>query len=157
MKISLLADHPSESKKIAKWYYDEWGRLSSHITEELMFQKVMEKSLNRNQMPLSLIAHDDEVLVGVIELKKHENKSYMEYENWVGGVYTCPKHRRNGIAGFLLEAIKSKAIEMDINKLYLQCESFNVSLYLKHGFNVLHKADYHGVETSIMIWEADSQ
>lgn len=57
MEISLLADHPHEAPKIAKWYYDEWARLAPNVTEEIVLEKVIEKSVNREEIPLSLVAH----------------------------------------------------------------------------------------------------
>ncbi|MFI8620448.1 GNAT family N-acetyltransferase [Marinomonas sp. NPDC078689] len=154
MKISLLADHPYEAPKIAKWYYDEWARVAPNVTEEKVLEKVIEKSVNRNSIPLSLVAHLDSELIGVIELKIRENKNYPEYEYWVGGVFTNQDYRRKGVAHALLESAKNKAINMGIRTLYLQCESFNIDLYLNHGFKVLHQARHHEIETTIMVWEA---
>ncbi len=154
MEISLLADHPHEAPKIAKWYYDEWARIAQNVTEEMVLEKVIEKSVNREEIPLSLVAHLDGELVGVLELKIRENRNYPEYENWIGGVFTHPRHRRKGIAQILLASAKEKAASIGIKKLYLQCESFNVELYLNHGFKVLHQAQHHEIETTIMAWEA---
>ncbi len=152
MEISLLADHPSEAPKIAKWYYDEWARIAPNVTEEMVLENVIGKSVNRKQIPLSLVAHKAEELVGVLELKLRENKNYPEYENWVGGVFTSPLHRGKGIASYLLREAKILAVELNIDKLYLQCESFNVGLYERHGFKALHQAKHHNVETTVMVW-----
>ncbi|GLR04386.1 N-acetyltransferase [Vibrio hyugaensis] len=154
MKISLLADFPHEAPNIAKWYYDEWASMAPDFTEAMVLEKVIEKSVNRNEIPLSLVAHIDKELVGVIELKFRENKHYPEYEHWVGGVYTHPGHRGKGVAHSLLNSAKEKAISLGVKQLYLQCESFNVELYLHHGFKVLHEAKHHEIETTIMVWEA---
>ncbi|MGL6257816.1 GNAT family N-acetyltransferase [Vibrio sp. WXL210] len=154
MEISLLADHPHEAPKIAKWYYDEWARIVPSVTEEMVLGKVIEKSVNREAIPLSLVAHLDDELVGVLELKIRENINYPEYENWVGGVFTHHRHRCKGIAHNLLESAKEKAVSLGIKKLYLQCESFNIEFYLNHDFKVLHQAQHHEIETTIMVWEA---
>ncbi|MCG7500076.1 GNAT family N-acetyltransferase [Vibrio sp. Of7-15] len=154
MEISLLADHPNEAHKIAKWYYDEWTRIAPNFTEEMVLEKVIEKSVNRNQLPLSLVTHLDGELVGVLELKFRENKNYPEYEHWVGGVFTHPNHRRKGIASLLLESAKEKAFCLGIKTLYLQCENFNIDLYLNHGFRILHQAQHHEIKTTIMVWGA---
>ena len=63
MEISLLADYPDYSPKIAKWYFDEWAHTASHITENMVLDKVIEKSVNRDQLPLSLVAIDEGELV----------------------------------------------------------------------------------------------
>ncbi|MEK1964817.1 GNAT family N-acetyltransferase [Vibrio parahaemolyticus] len=69
-------------------------------------------------------------------------------------MFTHPMHRRKGIARNLLESAKEKAVSIGVKKLYLQCESFNIELYLNHGFKALHQAQHHEIETTIMVWEA---
>ncbi|MEZ9343609.1 GNAT family N-acetyltransferase [Vibrio cyclitrophicus] len=153
MEISLLADYPHEAPRIAKWYFDEWASMAPDFTEEMVLKKVIEKSGNRNEIPLSLVARIDDELVGVLELKLRENKNYPDYEHWVGGVFTHESHRCKGIAHNLLDSAKEKAISLGVKKLYLQCESFNIKLYSNHGFKVLHQAQHHEIETTIMVWE----
>lgn len=154
MEISLLADHPDEASTIAKWHFDEWSHIAPNLTQSMFLDKVLEKAVNRDKMPMALVAHKDKDLVGVLELKLHENKSYPEYENWIGGVFTNLANRGQGIASKLLEKAKGLAVELGIKELYLQCESFNVSLYEKHGFTSLHQAKHHSVDTTIMVWHA---
>lgn len=72
MKISLLADHPHESKNIAQWYYDEWLSSIPNITIECISEKI-DKSNNRTKVPLIILSHINKELAGVIELKFHEN------------------------------------------------------------------------------------
>lgn len=76
MKISLLIDHPKVVGKIAKWYYHEWGHLSLEMTEEVIYQKVLEKAAHRDVIPLAIVVHHEKELIGVLELKRHENKNY---------------------------------------------------------------------------------
>ena len=154
MEISLLADHPDYAPKIAKWYFDEWAHIAPNITEEMVLEKVIEKSKNRGQIPLALIARLDDELVGVLELKFRENKNYPEYENWIGGVFTNPTNRGQGVASQLLKKAKELAIDFGVQDLYLQCESFNIPLYISHGFKALHQAQHHDSETTIMVWRA---
>ena len=152
MKTTLLADHPHEIKKIAKWYYNEWADIAPNVTEEMLYDKVAEKAINREELPLSIVLHDDDDLVGVVELKYRENKNYPEYIHWLGGVYVAPLRRGNGYASSLISVAKNKAVSLGIKKLYLQCESYNVTLYKKHGFKELHQASHYEVTTSIMVF-----
>lgn len=153
MEISFLADKVSEAPKIAKWYYNEWGKISPSMTEDIVLKDIIEKSINRKTIPLFLVAHADNELIGVLELKFRENKNYPEYEYWVGGVFTCPSHRGKGVASRLLAKAKILATEFNIDKLYLQCESHNVPLYIRNGFSILHHAKHHNIETTIMVWD----
>ncbi|WP_252036431.1 MULTISPECIES: GNAT family N-acetyltransferase [Vibrio] len=103
---------------------------------------------------MAFVAHIDGELAGVLEVKLHENKNFLEYENWIGGVFTNPKHRSQGIATKLINKAKEFAKKAGMPQLYLQCESFNVELYLNQGFKPLHQARHHEVATTIMVWEA---
>ncbi len=85
MELSLLADKPEESKIIAQWYYDEWLSNVHDVTLELVRGKVS-RAINRDQIPLTVLAHKDQKLVGVVELEFHENKNHSEYEHWLGGM-----------------------------------------------------------------------
>ncbi len=153
MKISLLIDHPEAVEKIAKWYYDEWASIAPQMTEEMMYQKVLEKAANRDVIPLAIVVHHEKELIGVLELKLRENKSYPEYEHWIGGIFVDPLWRGQGIAGQMISEIKEKARKLGVKTLYLQCENYNVVLYQKYGFEILHQANYHVVETTIMRYQ----
>lgn len=152
MEISLLADHPDEAPKIAKWYFDEWSHHAPNMTAGMVLENVLEKTRNRDRLPMALVAHIDHELVGTLELKIRENKHYPEYEYWIGGVYTHSQYRGQGIASQLLDQAKGLAIALGIHQLYLQCESFNVNFYTKHGFKALHQAPHYNLETTIMVW-----
>jgi putative hydrolase of the HAD superfamily len=152
MEISLLADHPEESEKIAKWYFDEWASIAPDVTLEMVHNNVRQKAQNRTSLPLSLVAHINTELVGVLELKYRENKHYPDYEHWVGGVFVAPIQRSRGVASKLLSKAKETALNLGVKSLYLQCESHNVGFYEYHGFVRLHQARHHDSETTIMIW-----
>lgn len=157
MEISTLAEHPEEIPKITKWYFDEWSHTAPDITFEMVQEKVTEKSINQTRIPMSFVAYLDGELAGVLELKLHENKNYLEYENWIGGVFTNPDKRGQGVATQLINKAKAFAIDTGMPQLYLQCESFNLELYLKLGFKPLHSARHHQVETTIMVWHTATQ
>lgn len=157
MDTSLLADNPHEVNKIANWYYTEWAHVFPNVTEELLRIKIAEKAFNRNKIPLAIVIHDNSELVGVVELKYRENINYPEYKHWLGGVFVAPMSRGSGFSNILIAEAKSKAISLGIEKLYLQCESYNVALYKKHGFKELHLASHHEITTTIMVYVATTE
>ena len=154
MDISSLADHPHEVNKIAMWYYNEWAHSFPSVTEAMVYENVAEKSINRDEIPLAIVVHDANELIGVAELKFHENKNYPEYEHWLGGVFVEPSKRSNGVSSLLISEAKKRATKLGVSKLYLQCESHNLSLYKKHDFKELHQAVHHDISTTIMVWAA---
>ena len=151
MEISLLADNPQESKVIAQWYYDEWAGIAPDMTIGQVHEKVA-KAINRDQVPLTVLAHQNNELVGVAELKFRENKNHPEYEHWLGGIFVNPDYRGQGISNLLIKKVKEHAIRLGVECLHLQCESHNVALYKKHGFNVLHEANHCQIKVAIMRW-----
>lgn len=151
MEISLLADKPHESKVIAQWYFDEWASIAPDMTIGQVHEKVS-KAINRDQVPLTVLAHQNNELVGVAELKLRENKNYHEYKHWLGGIFVNSDYRGQGISNILINKVKENAIRLGVECLHLQCENHNVALYKKHGFNVLHKANHGKIEVVIMRW-----
>jgi len=153
MDISLLADHPYDVSKIAEWYFYEWASHVPNVTQEMVHKKVKNKVSNRH-IPLSLVAHDEGTLIGTLELKIRENKSYPEYEYWIGGVYVPLEHRRKGIAKKLINAAKEIAVSHGVTILHLQCETHNVDFYREQDFSVLHQSTHSHWDTTIMVWRA---
>jgi len=83
-------------------------------------------------------------------LKGHEYPNYPKYQYWLGGVFV-PEHKRGlGYSSTLLSHTLSYTQSLDIPSVYLQCESHNIALYLKYGFEVIHKVFYQNVEKAIM-------
>jgi putative hydrolase of the HAD superfamily len=154
MRISLLADYPHETVKIAQWYYDEWLSNIPGLTVEKVAEKIS-NSNNRSELPLILLGHKRGELVGVVELKNNENKNYPEYEHWLGGLYVKPDYRGEGLSHALIEEAKKRADQLGIKKLYLQCESDNIELYERHNFLSLHNATHSGIPVTIMLWSND--
>lgn len=155
MKISLLADHPQHVNIIAQWYYNEWAHMSPDVTEKMVREKVAAKAINRDQIPFAIVVHEGEKLVGVAELKFRENDNYTDYEHWLGGVFVEPTMRGRGVANLLVSDALKRAEVLGVGTLYLQCEFHNVSLYKRHGFNVLHRVVSDDIATTIMAWSSN--
>ena len=153
MEVTLLAQYPHEAKTIAHWYYNEWACHVENVSQAMVLKDVRKKSLNKNKVPLAFIAREDDELVGVVEIKVRENPNYPEYKYWLAGVFVPPSARGLGISNLLISNALNKAKELGVLKLYLQCETHNIKLYQKHGFQTLHLADkYH---SSVMIMQCE--
>jgi len=114
---------------------------------------VSNKALNRTALPLAFIAHSEGSLHGVAELKFRENKSYPEYEHWLGGVFIAPDSRGKGIAGLLIKSALEHISKSGVNDLFLQCEPENVTLYEKFGFRKLHNIKHDDESVAVMSWK----
>lgn len=133
MDISLLFDHQQDAHLIAKWYLAEWGHSMPETVKNTLTEKVL-LGANKDTLPMTILAHMDQALVGVAELKYRELEQYPNWHHWLDGVYVPSEQRGKGVSSkLILEAI-AKARYLEIEFLYLRCEDHNIALYEKYGF-----------------------
>ncbi len=92
MRFALLADHSNTIPLIASWYFDEWGHLG-RFTSRKELENRLQDALNREEIPLMILAFDNDDLAGVAELKYHEMDIYPDKDHWLGGIYVPAQHR----------------------------------------------------------------
>lgn len=156
MKIESLSYKKEWLPIIASWYVNEWGNPSDvdAIKEEIA---KLSTYLNEDKLPLIMVAHENEELLGVAQLKEYEMNIYPEYKNWLGGVFVSKQHRNKGVAKFLIAKLIEKARELKIDKLYLQTENLNGGLYISLGWKQLVKVKYKDVFVLVMENEINSK
>jgi GNAT superfamily N-acetyltransferase len=151
MRIEYLADRKNTIPMISKWYFDQWGYLHDNNTQEAIESQLSEY-LNRDKMPLMLLAYDNDELVGVAQLKYYEMKdAFPDKEHWLGGVYVKKSSRGIGIATKLTEEIISIATKFEISNLNLQTEDLSGGLYVKLGWKPVQ--EYQREKLLVLIME----
>lgn len=149
MELKFLADNENAIPIIASWYFNEWGQMEEGNTFEKT-QERLHSYLNRDKIPLVVLAeHNDEIL-GVAQLKYREMDIYPEKEHWLGGVYVSEKHRGKKIAGKLIEKVVSLAISLDVQVIYLQTENLSGGLYRRLGWHPLEQVNYRDNDVLVM-------
>ena len=78
MKIVYLADHPQYASTVAQWIMDKWGHEFPGMTQESIEEK-SHTYLNRNAIPLTLLAMVENRPVGTASLVFHDMKTAMSY------------------------------------------------------------------------------
>lgn len=101
MQFALLADYPEAIPEIASWYFAQWGYLGRFFSPEEL-EKKLQGSLNREEIPLVILALDNAEIAGVAELKYHELDIYPDKEHWLGGIYVPTPYRGRGVASRLI-------------------------------------------------------
>ena len=149
MKIEYLADNKNLLPTIAKWYFEEWGYLNKEKTLESEI-KNLQAYLNKDKIPLIMLAIADGELLGVAQLKYHEMSIYPEKTHWLGGVYVAKKHRGKGIAKQIILEIIRIAENLHVETLYLQTENLSGGLYHQMGWLPVEQVNYHGVNVLVM-------
>ena len=151
MKVSFLADEQHFIPTIAQWYFEEWAHLTQGISQEEIEIKVAKMAESRSALPISFVLHDGNELLAVAELKFHEHANFPDYQHWLGGVFVPADKRGRGYSNIILAQTLKHAHQLGISSLYLQCETHNIGLYVKHDFEVIHRMNDKGVEKAVMI------
>lgn len=149
MKIEYLTDNKNQLPQIAKWYFEEWGYLKEGSTLDKEIEN-LQLYLNKDKIPLILLAIDNGLLLGVAQLKYHEMSIYPEKPHWLGGVYVSEEHRGQGIAKQIILEIILKARKFKIKSLYLQTEKLSGGLYGQMGWLPIEQVNYHGADVLVM-------
>lgn len=149
MKLEYLADNQELLPTVAQWYFEEWGYLSEEKTLEQDIQR-LHIYLNKDKVPLMLLAIENGELLGAAQLKFREMSIYPEKEHWVGGVYVAEAHRGKGIARQILLELITVAKSLEVEVLYLQTESLDGGLYRRMGWRPIEQVNYRGIEVLVM-------
>ncbi|WP_411850820.1 GNAT family N-acetyltransferase [Stenotrophomonas sp. LGBM10] len=135
---------------LARWYFDTWG---CHVPGRTLAdeQQRLEVFLQSDELPLLLVAVENEVPVAAAQLKFHERTERPERQHWLGGVYVAPSHRGTGLAATLIEALVARGTPLGVRDLYLQTEVDDGGLYARLGWQPLESTRHaSGVPVRIM-------
>ncbi len=149
MVIDYLANQKKHIPQLAEWYFSEWGYLSEEITYASIIDKLSEY-LNTDEIPLILVAIEQDQLVGAAQLKIREMSIYPDKEHWLGGVYVREDYRGQEIAKMIVENIIDTSSTLGVKKLHLQTENLNGGLYSRLGWQPFEKVNYRNVDVLVM-------
>ncbi len=140
LTIELLADRPEAMPLVAGWYFAEWGHLNPSATLERVRAKLL-ASMNRDAIPLTVLAVIDEEVVGAAQLKYREMPMFPEKEHWLGGVYVAPEHRGHAIAARLADSVVETARNLGVKTLHIQTERLDGGLYARLGWTPVEQVN----------------
>lgn len=152
MKVTIeyLADRPDAIAVLAGWLFDEWGHRSSDGTAQGMID-ILKERMNRDKLPLALVAHCENEPLGTVILKLKEVEIRLKYEHWLGTLFVHESHRGKGIGSLLIEVAAREANRLGIGELYLYTRNReNERLYAKLGWTVMERFEYQGRPAVIM-------
>ncbi|WP_105168594.1 GNAT family N-acetyltransferase [Pseudoalteromonas sp. T1lg23B] len=149
MDILFLADKVELKPLVAKWYFEQWGDIIDNASIAL-FEQQLDEYLNRDCMPLIVVALEGEQMIGVAQLKYREMSIYPDREHWLGGVFVAPKWRGQAVATALVDSVEQVAKSFGIKELFLQTEALEGGLYRRVGWQSLERVTYCGVDVQVM-------
>ena len=150
LSIGLLADHHESTRAVSQWLVDEWGTDKSPAAVD-EFADSLRSRLNRDRVPLQVVALFERRVVGIAMLKKHELRAvHPELSNWLGSLFVDPQFRSRRIGSLLVERIEQLARNLDIRVLHLQTEDLSGGVYARLGWKPSHTVEYKGLQRLIM-------
>jgi len=148
MKIDYLAEHPHFIPTLSKWFLREWRDFYGDKTWEDVAETFYER-LNRNIIPLSLVAFDEQHPFGTISLLEESITTHQHLAPWLGALYVREEKRHHGIGRQLIEAGVGEAGRLGVERVFTGIRKAE-SYYLKLGWQVVERTNYHGEDITIM-------
>jgi len=149
MNFEYLSDRKDAIPTISKWYFNQWGHLADENSVEETSHK-LQKYLNRDKIPLMLLAINDEEIIGLAQLKYQEMDIYPDKEYWLGGIFVPKKYRGNRVATRLTEKAIVVARSLNVHILHLQTERLDGGLYKRLGWQPVEQVNYKGLDVVVM-------
>jgi len=149
MQISHIKYFQTWIPIIAKWIHEEWAYVYPQKTFQDI-QRTLFGRVNENELPVTLIAHDERGVLGTASLKDSDLDILPELKPWISSVYVHPDHRGAGIARALAYEIEKIATQKGYRKLYL-FNPISAGVFEKMGWSLLKTVQYGGKELAIMV------
>jgi N-acetylglutamate synthase-like GNAT family acetyltransferase len=113
------------------------------------FESQFSTQLNRDTIPLTLIALVDQVMVGTASLVAHDMPIRPNLSPWLAAVYVAPEHRQRGIGSRLVQNIEEAAKQLHIPRLYLFTPD-RERFYARLGWSIVERPEFWNQPVAIM-------
>jgi predicted N-acetyltransferase YhbS len=153
VEIRYLEDNPEIISTVAKWIYEEWGRLVKGRTLETAHVKVRQ-ALNSRKIPLTLVAFLDNKPVGTVSIDTEDMSTHPELTPWMASVYVDTAYRKRGVGSALCERIKEDFRRLGVKTAYLFTPD-QEKLYAGLGWKTISREGYRGEDVVIMRLDFD--
>lgn len=145
---ALLADRPDLIPILAEWFHREWGHISVDRTPE-RYARLLHENLNRDKIPLTVIAFEDDLPVGTASLDVNDLDDQDGLSPWLASVVVEPDRRGKGLGTALIRRIEDEAKRLGVKTLYLWTEDAD-TLYVRLGWKRRETRPYRDVTIVVM-------
>ncbi|HOT46194.1 MAG TPA: GNAT family N-acetyltransferase [Spirochaetota bacterium] len=156
MEIIPLHMAPEYAPILAHWSFMEWYRTRS-IDFTLVLRAYQERAHSEG-IPLSFVAVDGSLPVGMVTLKLDDLWSRKDLNPWLASLFVLPQYRKSGAGHALVRAITARAKELGYERIYLflgqHDREWLEGFYVSRGWAVVENAvDNDGLETKILAYD----
>lgn len=150
MRIEYLADHPEALDTLVQWQHREWGHVRGGETLDQRRMRFA-GSLNRDQIPLTVVALEGDEVLGSASLIAHDMETRMDLTPWLASVFVGEQYRRRRVGGKLVRRIMAEAGKLKVPLLYLYTVH-SERLYASLGWIVTERTSYREQPIVIMTY-----
>ena len=148
IELAYLADHADQVVALAAALHAQdheysGARTPADVAADLAL------SLQREALPLALIALHDGIVLGTATLRYDSITTHPHLGPWLTAFYVRPELRRRGIGRKLVAAIEAAAQRLGFAQLYAG-SGRAATLFVRIGWQVLERVSYHGEEIAIL-------
>jgi GNAT superfamily N-acetyltransferase len=152
--VTALSDYPGFVPVVARWNWQEWGHTDPGGTLAA-WTAGLARQAGADEIPGTLVAVADGVPVGAVCLVAHDMPGAAAAEGlspWVKALYVAPEARRHGYGTLLMSRCQAWASALGHRALYLYTERGSGAelLYAGLGWQAIGRADYDGIDATIM-------
>ena len=140
--LAYLADHKEYIPELAQGVFTQWetmytgqGKGPKDLEAQMLDRAITDA------IPLTMIALENDKLVGSVTIKTQDFASRPDLSPWIAAVFVFPEFRHRGIGSKLvLHAEKIAKENFGVDKIYLYTGSAS-KLYAKLGYAVVEEVD----------------
>jgi predicted N-acetyltransferase YhbS len=142
MKIEFLVDHINQREKIASWFMKEWG--DRYPERDLANWTEKQTYINREILPLTLVAIDNNEVVGTVCLRSDGMTTHENWKACLSYLLVPESHRGKGIGKALIKEVEVVAQKLKIDQLHSFTRLTDPKIYTCLGWNKVGKEQYRG-------------
>lgn len=143
LSFQLLSRVPQYKPVVAAWLLVEWPAWYGTGGEGNLEGDVNDFAASEVELPIGIVAFEDEVPVGFGALKKESISTHTHLAPWAGAGYVSPQRRGHGIGCALLSALVEHARSLGHTSVYCGT-STAVTLLNRAGWQEVEHVLYAG-------------
>ena len=149
LSIGYLADHPEWVEELANQHREEWRDLVDTLGRPQASEELWEHAKNQQGLPTTIIAFDENMLLGSVSLEIYDYQKIQQYDPWLTSLWVMPFARHRGLGTYLVRRIVHEAACLKIPHLHLLTLD-HTTFYEKLGWNLLEFGYVEDIQIHIM-------
>lgn len=148
--IDRLKNHPQSIPALAQIWHEVLGTIWVPDVPIKKVEDNLKQHLNDQQLPLTYVAFDGNVPVGMCSLRVNDGIR-SDLTPWLGSLVVAPNYQNQGIAKKLIERVEQHALSLGFQNLYLFAFDQTIPNYYKQlGWETIAMDEFKGHPVTVM-------